>query len=508
MRTRAFLKNGIMILTFQILTYLMEFLCRTVFIYTLSMDYVGVGGLFSNILSILSLTELGISSVLVYSMYKPLAEGNQGKLLALVDFYKKAYRLIACLIGGIGLVLTPFLPYLIKDCPDLDGLYVIYLLYLANSVSSYLFTYKTSLFQAEQKLYVCTFWKCIFSTLKDIVQVILLFLTGNFFLYLIVQIPFTLMANLFLSRKAEKQYPFLKEKNYPPLSGEERRTLMKNTFAMFNHRIGATILGSTDNVIISRLVGLTAVAINDNYVLITNTINMVMDKVFSALTASVGNLNATESSETSYKVFKVLHFAGFWFYTFCTICLFLLLNPFIELAFGEKYLFPFPVVTMICLNFYVVGIRKIPLIFKESMGLLWQDRFKPLIEAGINLVISIIGVYCMGITGVFLGTFISMVTTSLWVEPYVLFKHGLKRSWREFWWKNAAYFLTFLVTIALTYFVGALYDGPLLYVFIYRLVICIFFPNILLFLLFHRWEEFRKLLSSIGIKGLLGKKST
>lgn len=464
------------------------------------MEYVGVKGLFTNILSLLSLTELGISSVLVYSMYKPLAEKNEETLLALVGFYKKAYHLIACMIGGIGLILTPFLPYLIKDCPDLDGLYVIYLLYLANSVCSYLFTYKMSLFQAEQKLYVCTLSGCFFSTIRNIIQIVCLFLTHNFFLYLIIQIPFTLLNNLFLSKKAEKEYPFLKTKQFPALSKEEKNNLMKNTFAMFNHRIGATILGSTDNLIISKFIGITVVAINDNYSMITNMINQVMNQIFSALTASVGNLNATESKETSYKVFKTLHFAGFWFYSFCTICLFMLLNPFIELIWGKKFLFSLPVVTIICLNFYTVGIRKIPLIFKESMGLLWQDRYKPLIEAFMNLIISIIGVHYLGTVGVFIGTFISMVSTSLWVEPYVLFKHGFNMSWKEFWINNAKYLFIFLVLVMLTYFTGSLYQGILLFEFLYKLVLSILLPNIILLLLFHRSEEFKELLSSLNIK--------
>lgn len=505
MRTRAFLKNGIIILAAKMFTYLMEFLSQTVFIYTLSIDYVGVKGLFTNILSILSLTELGIGSVLIYSMYKPLAEGDKDKLLALTAFYKKAYLAIACLVGGIGLVLTPLLPYLIKDCPEIDGLHVIYLLYLANSVLSYLFTYKLSLFQADQKLYICTFWNCVFSTLKNIAQIICLFLSGNFFLFLLVQLPFTLLNNLFLSRKAEKQYPFLKTKESPSLSKEEKVHLMKNTFAMFNHRIGATILNSTDNVIISRFVGLKAAAINYNYTLVTKMITQIMSQIFSTLTASVGNLNVTESPEASYRVFKILHFASFWFYSFCTISLFILLNPFIELVFGKEYLFSVPVVAIICLNFYIVGIREIPLVFKESMGLLWQDRFKPLIEAGLNLIISIIAVHCSGTAGVFIGTFISMVSTSLWVEPYVLFKYGFKMSWRNFWLNNARYFLTFLMMTALTCFAGSLYDGQLIAEFIYRLVICIFLPNLLLIVLFHRQAEFKDLLSSISIKNLFHK---
>lgn len=506
MRTKAFLKNGMIILAVQIFTYFMDFLCRTVFIYTLSMDYVGVKGLFSNILSILSLTELGISTVLIYSMYKPLADNNENKLLALIGYYKKAYHIIACMIGAIGLVITPFLPYLIKDRSDIEGLYVIYLLYLANSVFSYLFIYKASLFQADQKLYVCTLGNCIFLSIRNIVQIIALFLTGNFILYLIIQLPFTLLSNLFLSRKAEKEYPFLKTKQYPALSKEEKGTLMKNTFAMFNHRVGATILNSTDNMIISRFIGITVVAINDNYVLFLNMINQVMGQIFSALTASVGNLNAAESTQTSYKVFKVLHFASFWFFSFCTICLFVLLNPFIELIYGKNYLFSLPIVGIICLNFYIMGIRKIPIIYKESMGLLWQDRYKPLIESCINLVISIVLVQYFGTAGVFIGTFISMVSTSLWVEPLILFKYGLKMSWNEFWFTNLKYFLIFLIMITSTYGVGTLYHGQLLYAFLYKLIICILLPNMILLLLFHKSEEYKELWSSINVTAFLHKK--
>lgn len=508
MRVKALLKNGIIILAVQVFTYLMEFFCRMAFIYTLSMEYVGVKGLFSNILSILSLTELGVGTVLIYSMYKPLAENNETKLLSLLAFYKKAYMLIACLVGGIGLLLTPFLPYLIKDCPDIKGLHIIYLLYLFNSVCSYLFVYKISILQADQKMYVVTFWNCVISTAKNLVQIAALFLTGNFFLYLIIQPFFTLLNNLFLSRKAEKQYPFLKTKEKPDLSGEEKKEILKNTFAMFNHRVGATILNSTDNLIISRFIGITAVAINDNYVMILNMINLLFNQLFSALTASVGSLNATESAETSYNVFKKLHFANFWFYSFCTTCLFLLLNPLIELILGKRFLFPIPVVAIICLNFYIVGIRKIPLVFKESMGLLWQDRFKPILESLINLVISIIGVHYLGTIGVFLGTFISMITTSLWVEPYVLFKYGLKMSWKEFWFTNAKYFSFSLFLVVATYLAGTLYQGTLLLVFIYRFVLCLFLPNVLILLFFYRTKAFQGLLSSINPKTLFQKKES
>ncbi|MCM1159769.1 MAG: oligosaccharide flippase family protein [Roseburia sp.] len=508
MRAKIFLKNGIIILAAQIFTYLMDFLCRTVFIYTLSMEFVGIKGLFSNILSILALTELGVGTVLIYSMYKPIAQKDEEKLLALLGFYKKAYTLIACMVGGIGLLLTPFLPYLIKDCPDIKELPVIYLLYLCNSVFSYLFAYKLSILQADQKLYIITLLSSLISAAKNIVQIAALYLTGNFFVYLLIQLPFTLFNNLFISRQADKLYPFIKTKEKPVLPREEKKEILKNTFAMFNHRIGATILNSTDNLIISRFIGITAVAINDNYVLIVNMINFAVGQIFSALTAGVGNLNATESRETSYKVFKLLHFASFWFYSFCTICLFLLLNPFIELIWGKHYLFPLPVVAIICTNFYIVGIRKIPLVFKESMGLLWQDRFKPLLEAALNLVISVLAVQHFGVAGVFAGTFFSMVTTSLWVEPYVLFKYGLKMSWKEFWLTNAGYFSLSLFLVVITYFAGSLYHGTLLASFFYKIVICVLLPNILVLIFFCKTKVFKGLLDAVNPKNLFSKKKS
>lgn len=497
MRTKALLKNGMIILIVQLLSYGMDFVCRWAFIANLSMDYVGVKGLFSNTLELLSLTELGLGTVIVYSLYAPLAAGDKRKILALLQFYKKAYLAIACLVGGIGVLLTPFLPHLIKDSPDIDHLYTIFLLYLANSVVSYFFTYKTALFLADQKLYVTTLWNCGMNALRSIVQIAILFLTKNYLLFLAVKIPFTLAGNLTLSKRAEKTYPFLMSGSQPALTGDEKKSLLRNVFAMFGHRSGATILNSTDNLVISRFIGLAAVAINDTYAMILNMVHLLVNQMFSALTASVGNLNATESAETSYRVFRILHFCGFWFYTFCATCLFVLLNPFIELVFGARFLFDPLIVAIICLNFYIIGIRKVPLIFKESMGLLWQDWYAPLLEVCINLTVSIALACWYGVIGVYVGTTVCMLATSFWMEPYVLFRHGLKRSWGAFWRTNLKYFAVSFLAVALTYLGGELYQGPLLAELAVKGLLCLVIPNALLFLLFRRSEEFAGFLSKL-----------
>lgn len=500
MRTKSFLKNGLTILLVQIFNAIMDFLNRTAIIYTLSMDYVGIKGFCTNILSILSLTELGISTILIYSMYRPLAEHDNNKLLALIGYYRKAYCVIAGVIALSGLLITPFLPFLVKDCPDIKGLYIIFLLYLANSVFSYLFTYNISVLDADQKIYIRTIWHFVFHNVRNIAQIAILFLTGSFIFYLVIQIPLTLTENLFLSARAKKDYPFLKTKKYPPLQKEDIISLKKNTFAMFSNKIGATVLNTTDNMIISRFIGLAAVAINDNYVLIVNTITQVMDQILFALITGVGNLNVTAPKNTLYKVFKKLHFANFWFYCFSTSCLLLLLNPFIELIWGRQYLFSMPVVTFICFNFFIRGIRNIPIVFRDSMGLIWHYRYKPIVESCINIIVSIIAVYYFGAAGVFAGTFFSMICTSLWIEPYVVFKYGLKMSWKEFWLTNAKYIIIFMIIMPFTYFVGTLYNGILLYKFIFRLVIGITIPNLIMFILFCRSEQFKELLAVVNFK--------
>lgn len=493
MRTKLFLKNSIVILLTKFICYLGEFLCRTVLIRTLPMEYVGVTGLFSNILSVLSLSELGFGTVLVYSMYVPLAQKDEEKLLALTEFYKKAYRTITVLIGTVGVLLTPFLPHLINDCPDIPGLTLFYLLYLANTVLSYTFMYRQSLFMADQKLYITNFYTNLFRILKIIAQIVVLTATRSFVLYLLMQLPFTLFTNLLLSWKAKKAYPFLSSKSHPALDAKEKKEIFKNVYAMFNHRVGATVLNSTDNLLISFFLGLTAVSRNDSYVLLLNFLRYMFNPLFSSLNAGVGNYHATKTKEETHSLFETLHFAGFWFYTFCTISFFLLVNPFISYIWGDEFLFPLPVVLLLSVNFYITGIRQIPITFKEALGLLYQDRYKPILEALINLIISVLLVKPFGVAGIFAGTFISMVTTSLWVEPYVLFHYGFQRSTKAFWMKNLKYFLVGALCFALTWLCSLPFDLPPLAAMGVRIALCVTIPNGIFLLFSFKSKEYRQL---------------
>lgn len=473
----------------------MDFACRTVLIHTLPQEYIGVNGLLASILGILSLSELGFSTVLVYSMYVPFAQKDEEKLLALTEFYKKAYRVIAAMVGTLGILLAPFLPYIVNDCPDISGLSVFYLLYLANTICSYTFMYHQSLFLVDQKPYIINSYYNLFRILRTILQIVILITTHNFFFYLLIMLPFTLFTNLLLSWKAKKEYPFLNSDHRPTLSDGEKKNIFKNVYAMFNHRVGGTILYATDNILISFFFGLTAVSCNDSYTMILTFVRSMLSSLLAPLNASVGNYSALNTEEETHALFEVLHFAVLCLYTFCTACLLLLLNPFIAYIWGENFLFSFPAVLLLTINFYIVGIRQITITFKEAMGFLYQDRYIPIIESILNLTLSVLLAKPLGVPGIFLGSFISIISTSLWVEPYILMRHGFHRSTKIFWLKNIRYLFASVLAIALTWLCSLPFELPLLALMGVRIILCLTIPTLVLFLFFFKSTEFRMLIS-------------
>lgn len=489
----------------QMMGLLISFISRMVFIRTLGAEYLGLNGLFTNILSILSLAELGIGPAMVYSMYKPLAEKNEEKLKALMSLYKKSYTTVGLMIAIIGTLLTPFLEFFIKDMPEISNIKIIYLLFVINSAISYFFSYKRSLIIADQKRYVATFYRYSFYFVLNILQIITLLLTRNYFIYLILLIINTILENVFVSKKADQLYPLLKEKDIIKLDYEEKRSIVRNVKAMMYHKLGTTIVMGTDNLLISKFVGLVEVGLYSNYQLISNSLNMVFGLFFQSLTASIGNLGVLETEEKKFFTFNVINLAGYWIYAFSSICLFILFNPFISLWAGNDYLFSLEVVFLIVLNFYLTGMRKSVLTYRDALGLFWYDRYKPVFEAILNLAFSILLVKILGISGIFLGTTMSTVAVCFWVEPLVLYKYGFKQSVKS-------YFITYFKFGMIMAFIGfitwvltRLIWSQHLSGFIIKSIICLIVPNVLFVIVFRNSKEFKYLFSIVqkrlGING-------
>lgn len=484
------LKNASVAWISQILLILIKFITRTFFIFYLSEEYLGLNGLFSNVLSMLSLAELGVGSAIIYSLYKPISEKNEEDIAAIMNLYKKVYILIGIFILVAGFSLAPFLDFFIKDVPDIPYIQIFYLLYVLNTAISYFFSYKSSFVTANQKNYVVILNRLLFNILMNVCQIILLVITQDFMLYLILQVVFTFLENFTISMIANKQYPILKRRNKVRLKDSIKNEIIKNTGAMVFHKVGSVIVFSSSNLILSKMVGLISVGIYSNYSMIITAVDGVLQQMFNSLVATIGNLRINSSVEKQKDIYNMILFINFILYSFFSVCLLNLLNPFIRIWIGEKYVFPAYIVFILVINFYLTGMRKATSIFKDAYGLFWQNKFMPLYESVINIICSVFLTWKLGIIGVFFGTMISSILTCVWIEPYVLFKYGFKDSIFSFFKKYVVYLLALAILFIVSIISNLFITGSGFLYLVLRLCICIIVQTVVCLLLFYKSREF------------------
>lgn len=419
-RTTNSIKNIIFSLAFQLVTLILSFVNRTVFIWILGVNYLGISGLFSDILSMLSLADLGFGVALTYSMYDPLAKHDYDRLAGLINLYKKVYRIIALAVTVIGISLIPFLKFLIHLDKPIPHITLYYLLFLANTVASYLVVYKTSILTADQKEYKLNKYRSIFSILQTIFMTIFLWLTHNYTVYLCVQVAFTYMQNFYCSHIAEKEYPFIKKKVELPF--KEVKEIFKNLYSVFLYKVSGVLLNATDNTLISVLIGTSVVGIYSNYSLIVTRATNLINTIFYSLTASLGNLVVKENAERRFKVFQMMQSMSVILSTICVCGFTFLIQDFIRLWLGNKYILSNEVLIAIVVNFYL-GIVLLPIwVYREATGLYQQTKYVMVLTAIINLVLSIIMGKVIGLSGILFASAIARLTTYFWFEPVLLFK--------------------------------------------------------------------------------------
>ncbi len=319
MRTQSSIKNILTGLAGQVIVTITGFITRTVFISILGSTYLGVSGLFSNILSILSFAELGIGQAIIFSLYKPIAEDDKERIASLMRLYERVYKLLFFFVLTVGLLLLPVLPYIIKDIDSIPNLRLIYVMYLVNSASTYLCAYRSSFITACQKNHIINNISTICSLIACAVQVLVLCAFRNYLVYLAVQIIFGFIPNVVSYVYSGKLYPFLKNKDVKPLPRDEMKKIKENVKALIMYKVGTLALSSTDNILISMFVGIITVGKYSNYQLLSSTVTGFLSTIFGNLTASIGNLNAKESDEQKHFIFNVINLATFWFYAVCVL---------------------------------------------------------------------------------------------------------------------------------------------------------------------------------------------
>lgn len=487
----------------QILSILMGFFTRWMFIALLGKEYLGVSGLFTNVLSLLSLANLGFDTAIIYSLYKPLADGDVVSVKGYMHVYKRVYRVVGATVFVLGCILMPFLPHLIKGTVTIpENIYIIYLLFLFQSASSYFFSYKQSLLTASQQNRVISLYHSIFMVLRNIGEMAVLFFFHAYIPTLICIIVFQLAENAWIARVTDKRFPFLTDSSAGEISVDQKQALKENVKSLFLYKISGTIISSTDNILISKFQGLASVGLYSNYVYIVDVIRTFLSYIFYSMTASIGNYNATESKDANEKMFYNLFFASFWLYGFTGICLGVLLNPFISLWIGEDYLLPSWTVFIIIVNYYTAGVQYASTTYREVTGLFKVGKYRPLIAALINLVVSIILAYPLGISGILLGTIISRVCVYFWFDPYIIHKKLFNR-------KLKYYFVTYMLYALISLGVGAICliicnSIPSFHqwiAFLVKTLICAVLPNLSFFILFKKRVEFQAILGYMKIIG-------
>ena len=489
-RTKNSIVNSTTSIITQVLTVVMDFVVKTIFIQVLGSEYLGINGLFSNIITLLSLADLGIGIAIPYSLYKPLADKNVSKIKALMKYYSKIYNIIGLVVLGIGLSLTPFLPLIIKDMPNIPHIYLIYMMFVTHSALSYLFVYKRFLIDSDQKGYIVSRITFTCSMLLNIFRVALLLLTKNFILYLGCSIVFVVIQNVWYSKKADKLYPYLKEKSTEKIDKKDLQEINKNIKSLFIYKIGSVIANGTDNIIISKFIGLITVGLYSNYLLIINSLNNVVSQLFNAITSSIGNLIAT-NNERSKSIYEKLNFFNFYIFSLCSICLFILINPFIYLWIGPNYMLSGFVTALLALNFYTAGMQCVTNSFRTAYGLFYIAKFRPIIMVILNIIISLILVKPLGVAGVIIGTIASRLITTAWLDPYIVYKYGFKANPISYYTRYVYYMMIFVISSAIIKLIVQYLIIKSIIMWIIVALITFIVYNLIILVLFHNTEEFK-----------------
>ena len=344
-------KNAFSAMIVNIIKILLGFFAQKVFIMTLGTEFLGLNSLFNNIISMLAITELGIGTAIIYCLYDPIAKNDIKRIKQLLNYYRKTYRIIVCVMLLLGICVIPFLPYLTNNS-EIKGIAIFYLLFLGDVLLSYVIAYKSSLINAFQKNYVINIIHMIYLLLMNMGQIIFLILTKNYIIYLIIKIISRIIENLFISIFYKKQYTYIENAKLEPMSKNLKEDINKKVKALFLHKIAIFLVTGTDNLIISKLFGLIVVGLYSNYHMIINSIQSLFSQVFNSIVASIGNLLVEKNRTKSYDIYEKLLFLNYWIISFCSISLYFLIEPFVTLWLGKEYLLTTSVLFTLVIHFY------------------------------------------------------------------------------------------------------------------------------------------------------------
>ena len=490
-RTKNATRNiifGVILKAYQIIV---PFLMRTAMIYLMGVQYLGLNSLFTSILQVLNLAELGVGSAMIYSMYKPIAEDDNATICALMKLYKTYYRIIGLVIAVIGCALTPFIPKLISgDVPDNLNIYLLYLLNLGATVLSYwLYAYKNCILQAHQRVDIVSKVSLVTSTIQYALQLLVLWLFKDYYLYVIVLLATQALTNIATAMCADRIYPQFKPKGQ--IATEEKKAINNRIKDLFTSKIGGIIYDSADTIVISSFLGLTALAIYQNYFYILNAITGLITVVFSACTAGIGNSIVVETKGKNYKDLNKFTFIICWGAGFCAVCLLCLYQPFMELWVGKDLMLSSSAVVCFVVYFFVRQLNSLFNTYKDASGMWHEDRFRPLVAALTNLALNLILVQFIGLYGILISTVLAIVCVGMPWLLHNLFTVIFEKKYLVGYLKNLLYYcFIILISCTITYFICTKVNAGLITTLVIREAICVVLPNLIYLFVYYKRIEF------------------
>lgn len=491
-RLEKSVKNIIYAFGNSFLSSILGFVSRTVFIYCLGTEYLGLSGLLNNVLGMLTITDMGISTAIGFSLYKPLAKNDYENVSALMSVYRKAYATIGGVVFFSGILLFQFLDFFVPKVQQPEGTGIAYFAFLFNIVIGYFFSYKTTLLASDHKSYKIVPLNINISILQTVLQVVVLLIWKNYVVYLLVQIVGSILIVIMQNRLITKLYKEVDFHSKKKLSTDIKQELKRSISGLIIGKLGDYLVNSTDNLIITKMVSLGATGIYSNYLLIRNMINGYIATLFAGITGGMGNVVAVEKDKKKLEVFDTMFFCTFFIYSLEATCFMCLFNIFIgDIWIGKEYVFDTFTVAIIVINNYLTGLR-IPIITMKSVaGKYMEDAWVPFAFGVINLIISILLVRKMGISGVFLGTIVSSMLTADWYRPIIIYNTVFHAPVRLYFKKYALYICLGLVYVMGAYWICSLVRTGIIYVdFIISGIIAVTVPIIVSSILFYRTAEF------------------
>lgn len=496
-RTKNAVRNIYAGLFNKIITIFFPFIIRTVLIKKIGIEYVGLNSLFSSILQVLNLTELGFASAVVYSMYKPIAENDKETICSLLNFYRRVYFVIGLVILLIGSALIPFLPKLIKgNTPDDINIYVLYCIYLLNTSISYLlFGYKNSLLNAHQRRDVISNILTLTQGLMYITQLVILLTIKSYYLYVLMMPIFTVLNNFLVGIITKRMFPEYSCRG--KLDSKIRKDIRKKIAGLMISKLCQISRNSLDNIFVSAFLGLSMTAIYSNYFLIVTSISSFMGIITTSMQAGIGNSINTETVEKNYCDMKKFNLLYSWLAGWCTACLLCLFQPFMELWIGKDYLLPFGAVSLVSLYFYILKNGDISAKYCDAIGNWWENRYRYIAETIANFVLNYLLVKHFGIYGLISATVITMLVIGYGMGNQILFKLYFKEQKLSEWLFaiQGRNLIITIITCAATYcaciFIDKYIHVNLILEMIIRFIICLIIPNLLFLFLYHWTKEYK-----------------